>query len=588
MRVSARHLAEALLAGLLLLALWLAAGRLLALVPLHFVAELRLSGKDQLQLYYDQGRGFSEADTAYFDLVPQTQWQSVNHPLPAAIKSLRIDPLRGAGELYVKRLQLCRMGFCLNVLPAADKLSGVLVDRTPDGHVRLNLSGNDPQIELSAMERLDAQASRHVRLVLFGWLSPLAGVLAWVYFSYRHRHRYRQQSAKPMRAAAPAALFLLLLWLPLMAMPLNLFDISERYELRHKATRPVFSLSEWLGFPARFEAWFNDNFGLRGYLVTAGNWLTLSLFPGDSPDKRVLIGQQDWLYFSGQPALTSIHDYQGRRPFSPQQLETIRRHLLKRQDWLAARGIHYLLVIAPNKESLYPEFLPSHQQKVVGPSRLDQLADWLHDKPAPNWIDLRPQLFQAKATQSLPLFYRTDSHWNKYGAFIGYQAIFSIGHRLGWMPEPLQSEQFALHNRPGFMGDLAQMLLAHDRYADSYIELTPRSTCRLQVIDPQSNQAIPVFAPLGKDLRRYHSECGTAGPLIVLHDSFSWNLIPYIAPHYHDSYFVQQSSFPVELIDQVKPVLLIQEYVERDLQLILNAATAGESLPLPNKPKAVS
>ena len=132
-------------------------------------------------------------------------------------------------------------------------------------------------------------------------------------------------------------------------MPLNLFDISERYELRHKANRPEFNLSEWAQFPSRFEARFNDHFGLRGHLVAAGNWLTLSLFPGDSPDKRVLIGQQDWLYFSGQPALSSMQDYRGGGHLLLPNWKPSACRCLGRQAWLAERGIPHLLVIAPNK-----------------------------------------------------------------------------------------------------------------------------------------------------------------------------------------------------------------------------------------------
>ncbi len=609
MRLSARFSIELCLAGLLMLAIWLAAGWLLPRIPLHFIAEIQTSHPDQLQLYVDRGQGFSEASVLRIDLHAGVGWQTINQPLPPGLHALRIDPLRGAGQVRAKRLQLCRLAGCVDVLTAASQLAGTTIDPRPDGQRLLRLSGDDPQIVLAMLPALDARTAHKARWLWLAAMWPLIGLLLWARHNpasclsglrnreptcprfptstadqpqVRQAARHRAGSRRSAAAALPASVFLLLSWLPLLVMPLNLFDISERYELRHKASRPEFNLSEWAQFPSRFEAWFNDHFGLRGHLVAAGNWLTLSLFPGDSPDKRVLIGQQDWLYFSGQPALSSMQDHQGRRPFTTAELETIRLQVLRRQAWLAERGIPYLLVIAPNKESLYPEYLPTRYRSTIGPSRLDQLAEWLQRNPAPNWIDLRPHLRQAKAGSALPLFYRTDSHWNKLGAWFGYQAIFNTGHRLGWTPQPVPASQFTLHSQPGFMGDLAQMLLARHRFADTAIEIKPRTPCRLTV-DRSEHTA---FAPFGRDLRRYHAECSSSGTLLMLHDSFSWNLIPYIAPHYRNSYFVQQSGFPVGLIDHVQPAIVIQEYVERDLQLILAAAQAGELQPTSDPLKA--
>lgn len=573
-----RFVAEIVLVGLIIAVGLTFGGRALLMIPAQFIAEVKIDHRDELQLYYNSGHGFNEGESSKLLLQPQKAWQRISHPLPhMAIRTLRIDPLLGKGELGLRRLQLCRLGKCVDLMTSASQFNGILYLKQPDGAYRLKAFGDDPQFLIEAIERFDHLFTRRAYLLLLGFLLPLGLLVVWIRFYWLRTKPYQPSSAQPIRAL-PAILFVLIIWLPLVSMPFGLPDISERYELRHHADKPEFLPLKFAEYPGKFEKYFNDHFGLRGYLVAAGNWLALSLFPGDSPDKRVVIGQSGWLYFSGEPPQTTINDYQGRIPFSQHELETIRQHLLKQQAWLAQRGIHYLLVIAPNKESIYPEHLPQRLQHTVGPTRMDQLATYLSNHPAPAWIDLRTILRQAKSSSSLPLFYSTDSHWNKYGAFIGYQAIFNAGYQRGWTPAPKLSNDFLIQSKPGFMGDLAQMLLAVDRYPDQMIKLQPRTNCRLHVIEPSTNHDIPEFVQVEKILRRYSSDCGNEDPLLVLHDSFSWDLIPYIAPHYRQSYFLQSSSLMVNLIERIKPKLLVHEYVERDLKLILEAAIADENI----------
>ena len=79
------------------------------------------------------------------------------------------------------------------------------------------------------------------------------------------------------------------------------------------------------------------------------------------------------------PATSAVSSYRATRPFTPEQLEAYRQILEARRDWLAARGIPYLLVIPPNKDTIYPEFMPAAYNKLHPRSRLDQLLDYMRD-----------------------------------------------------------------------------------------------------------------------------------------------------------------------------------------------------------------
>ena len=59
----------------------------------------------------------------------------------------------------------------------------------------------------------------------------------------------------------------------------------------------------------------------------------------------------------------------GTQPFTPEELEQYQKILEARRDWLAERGIPYLFVIPPNKDTIYPEFMPPAYTKVRPKSR---------------------------------------------------------------------------------------------------------------------------------------------------------------------------------------------------------------------------
>ena len=63
-------------------------------------------------------------------------------------------------------------------------------------------------------------------------------------------------------------------------------------------------------YPARFERFFDDRFGLRGKLVDADHWVKAIVF-GVSPVSKVLIGKSGWLYFRGEDSKAFDRWYRG-------------------------------------------------------------------------------------------------------------------------------------------------------------------------------------------------------------------------------------------------------------------------------------
>ncbi len=180
---------------------------------------------------------------------------------------------------------------------------------------------------------------------------------------------------------------------------------------------PPHGFTDLTRFTGQFQDYFNDHFGLRRRLIDLRARLDVQLL-GQSPTNKVLIGKDDWLFYTGDQGM---EDVRGRIPFDDKALDTWYQTIEARRRWLAAQGIDYLFVIVPNKETIYPEYLP---RSVVrsGTTRLDQFAAYLAAKGEPAWLgDLRPTLLAHK--DPLKLYIPSDTHWDPYGSYLAYQRI---------------------------------------------------------------------------------------------------------------------------------------------------------------------
>src|SRR5262249_33120358 len=136
--------------------------------------------------------------------------------------------------------------------------------------------------------------------------------------------------------------------------------------------------------------------------------------------------------------------------------ERIRGAIVRRRDWARDRGAHFLFVVAPNKSSIYPEFLPDSGRLPNRPSRLDQVLDDLREHTDVEFVDLRPSLLGAKALG--PVYYRFDTHWNDRGLVVAGAAILDqLRAHFRDMPR-LDRDECRFEAEPGRIGDLARML----------------------------------------------------------------------------------------------------------------------------------
>src|SRR5262245_47622345 len=148
-------------------------------------------------------------------------------------------------------------------------------------------------------------------------------------------------------------------------------------ETEGRAARPF---PEWRGslrernnYPRRFEAAFADALGLRDVLLRWHNWARFELL--SIAPKPVLLGKHGWMFYTFEH---SLENWRGLYPLNEPLLRAWQKYIEGRRDLARAHGAQYLFVIGPNKESIYPDYLPEGYEP-LGPTRMDQLMAWMRE-----------------------------------------------------------------------------------------------------------------------------------------------------------------------------------------------------------------
>ncbi len=196
-----------------------------------------------------------------------------------------------------------------------------------------------------------------------------------------------------------------------------------------------------------------ENFYKKNLFIEYYNRLRIKL--GDHVFPTVLIGEDGWMEYILE---NNLDDFQNVKNFTPQSLSDTAQAINACHKFALKNNIIFLMVIAPNKSSIYPEKLPEAVQPLNSLSKIDQLNNYLRDNNIPEVLDLRPVL--RKARKNGDVYYLTDTHWNGYGAYVAYEAIITHLSRIyPALEEPYSLKFFRIRkdNRDVTLGTAKQI-----------------------------------------------------------------------------------------------------------------------------------
>lgn len=183
-----------------------------------------------------------------------------------------------------------------------------------------------------------------------------------------------------------------------------------------------------------------------------------------------LFGNDGYLFHQNENDGTSLHDYIGDNYFSEDELQKIAENLKKQKEWVESQGSQFVLLLIPNKESIYPEHMPAYISRVNEVPREDQLVAYLRENTDINVVYVKDTLQENK--DDFTLYYKTDTHANMVGSLFMVSDLFQSLY--GKLIEP-DLDKFVVHMED-YMGDLGRMAKCTDRYARDKVYFYPESS----------------------------------------------------------------------------------------------------------------
>ena len=316
-------------------------------------------------------------------------------------------------------------------------------------------------------------------------------------------------------------------------------------------------------FPKHFEMYLGDAIGFRDVLL---GWHRRFVFGALSQPvtAKVWIGKDGWLFvnqtdpFLGNP----------KKPSAGERVEQWAEAYAEREAWLKARGIDYIVVVAPDKAAVYPEFLRGYPSRHPPLEMGTSLAGQLNARGV-KCLNLLPTLLAEKERNPNPVYFKTDSHWTHDGSRAAYRAVAEvIRARFPDFVPKLDSEYHSVE-APAWcdLRKLAGLVEAEERGTARFLE--PRTPFQLQDT-PDYFAKSPASDHLNL-LPSTVTETPTAtGPrLLFLGDSFGHHLLPFLQSDFRRAAVLNSYGLPPEAVRIERPKLVIQLLVARQLYSVI-------------------
>lgn len=377
----------------------------------------------------------------------------------------------------------------------------------------------------------------------------------------------RKDKKKKILYTAYSAIFVGICLVPSVLMPFVGADSSA--ENRTLAELPSVKTEEGklnFSFFSEFETYFSEHFAFRQELVTLDGDIRAEIF-GTSSNEDVIVGRDGWLYYT-----PTAEDFMNINTLSDRAINNINHNLALLSDYCDKQNAAFIFTIAPNKNSIYPEYMPYNYIETDNPGNLEKFIA-VHDENEQKWMarmvsstydpdeepeeidffiycDLKSILLETKEMNSgynTALYHKTDTHWNYLGALTA--ALRLIETAGAEMPDTSIAPSYQKND---WSGDLAEMIYPSAVPLDiqhySSYDFTYQYVGRFRGFDDINIQTV----------------CeGKNGKLLMYRDSFGEAVLPIMAESFGSAEFSRAVPYTTDSITDGTTVIL--EIVERNL-----------------------
>lgn len=329
----------------------------------------------------------------------------------------------------------------------------------------------------------------------------------------------------------------------------------QNIENRKMASKPNFSIYTYSDYFSDYEKYFNDNYPFRSKLISINSKMDYYLFH-KSPNKDVILGEDGWLFYT-----PTLEDYEKSNLYTEEELEAILADVLASKQYFEDRGIEFIIFIAPNKNTIYGEYMPGGIDIADGLSRTEQAVKYIQENSDVRILYPKEEMIKAKIEYpEIHMFFKLDTHWNYMGGYWGAKAILE---EFGKEVPSLESLSWEEINEPLYRWngyDLSNMLgLTDELNQDINYKLKGYSE---NEVTYEKELSLDQDAFWGST--RTYSNAEDTRKLYFARDSFGEGMVPYLAAAFGEMYSVHLEAMTRTSIEEEMPAVFIYEIVERN------------------------
>ena len=322
----------------------------------------------------------------------------------------------------------------------------------------------------------------------------------------------------------------LLMW-PVYVATYDMWDHTN-YENRTYTTEEDIKNAPFTEKSSMIDSFINDNAPFKNELTSLNAGINLKVF-GTVQSGEVLLGNEGWLFLKNNHDSNSTDDYQGTNHYSVQEMEYLAERLTDLEKILANKGIQLKIIVAPNKEQVYSEYMPRDIPK-LNVSKISVLEEYIPDHIV---FEYQPEYLKDTAET---VYYKYDTHWNNLGALRMIQQVF----------DGFENAQYTLSDEKPLM-DLANVSGIYN------------------YVQPDVYYSV--------DTNTQH----TGENLYLLHDSFGDMMLPLLKTRYNVSHatFAYFADFDIPQDTDIFTIEICERYFYRMFDTIDRIIENAEKLP---------
>jgi hypothetical protein len=281
--------------------------------------------------------------------------------------------------------------------------------------------------------------------------------------------------------------------------------------------------------------------------------------------RDVILGGNDFLFEAGtdETGYNYLEDYLGIGQFTGIELMRLQTYINLRRYAYNNQGVEYLLVVIPNSQTVYSEYMPSYIESISGSTKLSQLTSYLHDMGYDFFFNATDALKAGRMTDNIDQLYNnTENSLNSLGEWYLYSAVCDrLSELYGIEGDRVRRDALWTHINIDDGKALARTIGLSSIIKNRTISLSDSTVIKYSSSEYYGSMVRTVFSDEYK--------AGKAdGPNILLEFTDEWDriqLMPYFSNTFDEVTYKPNLQFSSLVVSNIKPDVVVQFIHEYEL-----------------------